>query len=131
MRKKSVPPAGYDQESIKLATVAEGWRTVRTLIRTAGVVASIYLVFRALTPFAGRQTAVDVALSLVADFKFALSVILGGLAAAWAVVERLLRYRKTEYLQNRIKALESRFDADRSSSGLTPKGQTNPKDRRR
>jgi len=40
-----------------------------------------------------------------------------------------LRKRKTEYFQNRIKLLEEEIDPNRSSSGLTPKGETKPEDK--
>jgi membrane protein implicated in regulation of membrane protease activity len=84
----------------------------------------------ALAPLAGQNTAVSLGLNLLADFKMTIAIALTGSAAAWAMIERVLRQRKTKYLQDRIKQLEERLDPDRSSSELTRTGKTNPKDRR-
>jgi len=106
------------------------YRTLRTGIRTAGWVLAIWALGYVIQPLAGRETGVSLAISLLADLKFVLTITLAGIAAAWAVVERSLRYRKTEYLQKRIRDLEMELDPARSSSGLTPEGKTNPRDRR-
>lgn len=130
MARKSGPVVQRKDATVELARIDQLWRTVRTLIRSVAAVAGIYLAAKALAPLAGKETIVSLALSVAADFKFAVSIVLGGIAAAWAVVERSLRHRKTEYLQARIRELETQIDSNRSSSGLTPKGKTNPADRR-
>lgn len=127
--KATARPRGVDVR-VEIANIDQYWRTIRTLIRAAAVVVAIWVGLKGLAPFAGENTVISLALSFVADIKFALSVILGGTAAAWAFVERRLRYRKTEYLQGRIKELELKIDPNRTSSNLTPKGKTNPTDRR-
>jgi hypothetical protein len=88
---------------------------------------------RAIGDLAGRETSVTVAtaLSLVGDLRVGVSVTLAGCTGIWALVERRLRHRKTEALQNRIIDLEKRIDPRRSSSGLTPIGKTNPRDKRK
>jgi len=88
---------------------------------------------QALSDFAGQVTSVTLtaALSVIADVKLAVSLALAGGAAIWGLIERKLRHRKVEYLQARIRDLETARDPKRSSSGLTPKGQTHPRDRRR
>ncbi len=47
----------------------------------------------------------------------------------WAIAERWFRHYKTSYMQTRITELEKRIDPRRTSSQLTQKGKTNPKDR--
>ncbi len=68
----------------------------------------------------------------------ALSLLLAALAGAfgvlsivciiWALRERRLRQDKTEYLTNRIKALELHIDPERTSSNLAKTGKTHPED---
>lgn len=113
-----------------IATLDERYRTLRTAIRWGAGVAGLYVFMRGLAPLSGKETVVTFALSFLADIKFVLSITLAGAAAAWAAMERKLRYRKTEYFQDRIRKLESYIDQDRSSSGLTRTGKTNPEDRR-
>jgi hypothetical protein len=88
-----------------------------------------------MTRFAGESTRVDVALSLflsaVAELKVAFLLSLAGAACAWGVMERTLRHRKVAQMQARIKQLEMTIDPNRSTSGLTPAGRTNPQDKRR
>jgi hypothetical protein len=93
--------------------VAQRYATARTFIRTAGFVGAIYILQGFFLQIAGHDTA----------------VALGGGGCAWAAVERALRHRKVEALQGRIRELETAIDPNRSSSGLTPKGKANPKDK--
>ncbi len=103
---------------------------IRTAIVTVGVVFAIYLAPPLLAPFAGKDTLLGLNVAVFGDFKFAVSVALTGAAAVWASVERILRHRKVEYLQARIRQLEEERDPNRTSSKLTTKGKTNPADRR-
>jgi len=106
--------------------------TARTIIRTAGWLVAIYFAKEALVAYAGQSTNVTVnaAFSFLADMKFTFTLTLAGATTAWAAVERSLRHHKVEYLQARIKELELKIDPKRSSSGLTQKGKTNPKDKK-
>jgi hypothetical protein len=78
---------------------------------------------------AGKTTAFTVGLSFLWDVRLVVALSLAGVAGLWAAPKRLLRHRKVEYLQGRIRELELKIDPRRSTSGLTPKGQTNPRDR--
>jgi hypothetical protein len=109
--------------------VVQRYSTVRTLIRTAGGVGAIYILQGFFLQIAGHDTAVALNLSFLGDMKFVGSFALGGGGCAWAAVERTLRHRKVEALQGRIRELELAIDPNRSTSGLTPKGKTNPKDK--
>src|SRR5438128_2329756 len=120
------PPSARTQERIAVATVEERYRTLRTLIRVAGAVYAVYLGHGALEVLAGETTKLALELSVLADVKFTLTFALAGAATTWAVAERIIRHRKVEQMQGRIKELETRLDPNRSSSGLTPKGKTNP-----
>ena len=106
--------------------------TGRTVIRTAGWLVGAYFAKDAIVALAGQSTNVTVnaAFSLLADMKFTFTLTLAGASTAWAIIERSLRHHKVEYLQDRIKKFEHMLDPKRSSSGLTPKGKTNPKDKK-
>lgn len=120
--------------AVSFRQIDQLYATIRTAIWAICIVTVAYFGFGALETFAGRSTEIDVALSLVltalAELKFvaAISIALGG--CGWAFIERMLRHRKVEYLQGRIKALETAIDPSRTSSKLTVQGKTNPSDRR-
>jgi hypothetical protein len=120
---------GPSDTAVEMYRIDQRYQTSRTAIRTAGVVGAVWFGGQALAPLAGEDTALTLAFSILGDLKFTASVALTGAACAWAVVERTLRHRKTQYLQDRVIKLEEQLDPNRSSSGLTRKGQTNPRDR--
>jgi hypothetical protein len=123
-----------DDGDVRVALIAEGFKTARTAIRVIGGVAVAYFAFAALKAIGGQNTAVSVAVSLILDafveLKFVLAISLAGACTAWAIGERRLRYRKVEQMQRRIIVLETGIDPNRTSTGLTPAGRTNPRDRR-
>lgn len=84
-----------------------------------------------LIAFAGKETAANLALSLIvklqADRWFA--YLFGAAGAGYGVVERQLRRRNIKRLTARTEELEKRLHPARTSSGLTPKGKTRPEDR--
>jgi len=113
--------------------VKEKYRTARTGIRALGFVTVFYFGFRAIEAMAGQDTSISIALSLIftafSELKFFFALSLAGLLGAWGVAERYLRHRKVEFLQGRIKSLETTIDPQRTSSQLTIEGKTNPRDR--
>lgn len=115
--------------TVELTKIDQRYRTARTVVRVAGVVLAVYFGGNILAPLAGEETALSLGISLLADLKLSVAITLAGAACAWAVVERALRHRKTEYLQKRIRELETMIDPNRSSSGLTEEGKTNPIDK--
>jgi len=118
-------------ERLERQRLDQRYRLARTLIRAAATVGCVWLMAGAVGELAGKDTSVVVrgVLSIFADIKFVVSIAFAGCAVAWAVLERRLRHRKVEYLQARVVALEQHLDPNRSSSGLTAKGQTHPADR--
>lgn len=86
----------------------------------------------ALGHLAGKSTVANLFVSYITDTAsgatVSISISISVVACAWAYGERKLRYEKVNYLQDRIKGLELRFDPNRSSSGLTTEGRTNPND---
>lgn len=119
------------RERLERQRIDQRYRLGRTTVRATASVACVWLIGQAIGELAGQDTsvAVSAALSVFASLKFVFTLTLAGSAVAWAVVERKLRHRKVEYLQNRVKYLEQYHDPKRSTSGLTPKGKTNPRDK--
>jgi hypothetical protein len=118
----------------RLLRTNEQYRTLRTLIRTCGWCVALFVFYKIVTALAGQTTNVSVVMRLVfvalADFKIAVMVGLTGLACAWAAIERLMRQRLASRLGSRNAELERMIDSNRTSSGLTAGGRTNPRDRR-
>lgn len=90
-----------------------------------------FFIFKCVEQLSGKNTIADMPFlkTLFSEggtspFYIVIIVLLGG----WGYLERFLRHKKTENLQKTIKSLELKIHPDRSSSGLTPHGKTNPKD---
>jgi hypothetical protein len=90
------------------------------------------LYYLAIDSFAGKTTIANIAMKYLAgkESNFGLPWILASVLCIWAILERYLRIRKTESLQGYIKKLEKKLDPDRTTSGLLPTGETNPKDKK-
>jgi hypothetical protein len=129
----SLEQAPSEPHALEYYRIQQRYSTVRTAIKALAWAFGAYVGFGALKEFAGQSTSVAVSLILNAlvDLKFVITLTLAGAACAWAVLERALRLRKVERMQSRITELETKIDPGRSSSGLTPRGQTNPRDRHR
>lgn len=112
--------------------IVEGWKTLRTLIKYGAYCIFAYFAYRAVASLAGQQTNlfVSLALQIAADVKFALTITIAIGAAGWAMIERYLRKKDMKRLHPRVKELEQIIDPNRSSSNLTPSGNTHPRDRR-
>jgi hypothetical protein len=121
------------QERLQRTRIVERYALARTAFRAMCVFGIAWLAREAISDLAGRETSVTVstALSVIGDLRVTIAITLAGGAAVWALVERTLRHRKTEALQTRIIELEKGIDPRRSSSGLTPTGKTNPRDKRK
>ena len=110
--------------------IIQRYQLGRTVVRTCGAVAIAYFAKDFLVAIAGKETIFALKLSFFAHMKFFISIGLTGCACAWALAERWLRHRKVKTMQTRIIELKSTIDPKRTSSGLTPTGRTNPKDKR-
>jgi hypothetical protein len=108
--------------------IHEIFRTIRTIARLLCVFGCVYVSRDFLSALAGKETILAVKLAFLGDIKFAAAVSVAGMASVWAAAERWLRHRDVEKMQGRIRDFELR-DKNRTTSGLTPKGKTNPRDR--
>lgn len=105
---------------------------IQTAIRCGAFVAMVYILYLTITPFAGEDSVADISLLLeiVTDLHLddAIPWALAGGSSLWAYKERKLRRNDNERLSSRLKKYEEAADPGRQSSGLAPKGLTNPGD---
>lgn len=97
-----------------------------------GLIAWIaYLINDAFIAAIGKSTDIQVLIGLLFSRgnDYGAPWVIAGLCFLWAVMERRLRYRKVEHLQGHNVELERIIDPHRTSSGLLPTGQTNPRDK--
>lgn len=101
-------------------------------IRWGGAVLISYFAYRTVGVLAGETTSASIGISVLADVRIseALAWIFGGSAMIYGWRQRKLRKDTTERLSKRSNDLEKRLDPKRSSSSLTPRGDTNPRDKR-
>ena len=131
MTKNQPPINGKSAERIELYRIDQRYKTFRTFWKCLFGLGAVYYLRDIFSVLAGETTKLAFELSLLADVKLVLTlaIALTGGAVAWGAIERWLRYRKVEALQGRIRELELRIDPRRTTSGLTPKGQANPRDK--
>ena len=100
------------------------------LIRWGAICFIAYLVFRCIETLAGKTTFADIGIDFLADVKISvlLSLCAGAGGVAYGYKQRQLRKSTVELLHKRINELETEVDSSRSSSNLTARGDSNPRD---
>lgn len=107
------------------------WASViNTLIAWSGAVLIFYFAYLSVKSLAGRVTFADIGIRMFGGIKLSEAVagLFGVGGAIYGLRQSKLRKDTIERLQSRIKTLERALDPDRSSSGLTPRGETHPRD---
>lgn len=89
-----------------------------------------YYIYRSIAVLAGQVTVASVWVSFItkASHGGAARWIFTALLAGWGFIERAFRKQNIRRMSARIKNLESQIDPQRTSSGLTPSGDTHPGD---
>ena len=101
------------------------------LIPGAVILTIVYFgIYRTAHELAGRETFATLGISLLADVKQDEIRAYVAAIVGWIFGVNALRLRRntTERLTIRIQELEQRIDPNRTTSGLTPRGQTPPED---
>ena len=126
-----VLPDKTSSGALSVIRTTERYSTIRVALRGMFALGCCYYAYSSIAALAGQATSVQVnaALTVLADMRFAIALTLAGGAGIWAAVERKIRQNAVERLHERIKSLETAHDPARSSSQLTSKGRTNPKDK--
>ncbi|MDE0112152.1 MAG: hypothetical protein OXN84_07715 [Albidovulum sp.] len=95
---------------------------------TAGLLLGLgFFAYKAIVSLAGKETSVLAALTLLRSSQ-GLPWLLAVLMVLWALSERQLRRFKTRSMSARIQELEKHIDPKRTTSGLSPTGQSNLED---
>jgi hypothetical protein len=105
-------------------------KTVRVLLVCGALVAIVYLLGHALEALAGKETDANIFVNLLGKLEASviLSWVVGGAGVVYGRSQMKLRKTTIERLQSRLKSLEEQLDPHRTSSKLTPRGDTNPED---
>ena len=106
--------------------------TVQTSIPWVCAVAIAGFTYLSIDSLAGRYTLADIGVAVLADIKISelLAYIFGGGSVLYGLKNRRLKADNVERMAGRIADLEKERDPGRSSSRLTPRGDTRPGDPR-
>lgn len=106
-------------------------RVIMTGFPWLGACVIAYFGYKCIDVLAGEKTVANIGVRLFADVRISEAVAWlfgsGGVAYGWK--QRSLRRMTVERLTGRITDLERKRDSSRSSSRLTSRGETNPKDK--
>jgi hypothetical protein len=124
-----------DRTIVLVKLIDRGFSALSAGFKWASLAWIAYCASEAIRHLAGQQTGATI--SIVLNFltktgsgvTTGVSLVTAVLATFYGLKERQLRYRKVEHLQGRVRELESKLDVNRTTSGLTPQGRTNPRDR--
>ncbi|MBX9637179.1 MAG: hypothetical protein K2Q45_06475 [Nitrosomonas sp.] len=91
-----------------------------------------YFIYLSIDSLADKTTLVDAniifSMFISRENDYGLPWLIAFISFVFGVAQTWLRYRKTEEMQKHILELETHIDPQRTSSGLTARGETNPKD---
>jgi hypothetical protein len=103
---------------------------VREAVKWAGIVLIVRYCYYAIAVLAGRSTFADIAVRFLANLKVSDGILylLTGGSIVFGVGQRYLRRRHIKRVVPAKNQLERMLDPNRSTSGLTPEGTTQPGD---
>jgi hypothetical protein len=103
---------------------------IQTLIRFGALVACVYFLSTAISNLAGKSTIADIGVKFLGnvDVGRGVAVLFGAGGTLYGLAERRQRQKIIKRLHGRTKEVEKKIDPQRSSSGLTETGDTNPND---
>lgn len=135
MKKHNLPdqskiPA-IDKSSLKFFVIYRIFDLLDKIVMASIYIACFYFSYLAIDALAGKTTITNMVISYFSakESDFGLPWVVAVLTSFWAILERRERKRKTESMHKHNRELEFRINPDRTSSGLLPTGDTNPKDK--
>ena len=110
--------------------ILKGTDAFKSLLKWSAVAFVAYQAQLSISNLAGKTTISDIAISMWLSSSNRELVCLSSalLSLLWGLFERQLRMKKVKQLSSRVVFLEQKIDENRSSSNLTPTGQTRPED---
>jgi hypothetical protein len=120
-----------ENDLLKRGIVEEIGKTVRWAIVGISAFGVAYLLGHAIEALAGKQTDANILVKMLGVFEvsMALSWMAGGAGVIYGRSQAKQKKTTVERLHKRIAELESVMDPGRTSSKLTPRGETNKEDR--
>lgn len=103
---------------------------LNNLIKWGGVVLIGRYIYLAILALAGRATFADIGIKILGDARVSegLAWLLSTGSVAYGWHQRKLRKDTVERLQKRNQKFERQIDGGRTSSRITPRGNTRPED---
>lgn len=100
-------------------------------IKYGALVAVSYFGYLAVLALAGKYTFADIGISFLSDLTISVSLawVFGIVGVIYGLQQRKVRKDTVERLQNRIQTLEMSIDPRRTTSQLTPRGDTREEDK--
>lgn len=120
-----------NQTNVRLFELTQKFGLFNRIVSAIIYITFFYFTYLSIDAIAGKTTIANVFLSYLIskESNFGFPWFLAGVTSIWALLERRLRKRKIEQMQNHIKELEKSRDENRTSSGLLADGETNPSDK--
>lgn len=100
------------------------------LVKWLGLSFIAFMGFLSINSLSGNYTIAEIGIEFASSFKVntAVSYVFGLSGVLYGLFERDLRKRTIERMSKRTTELELSIDPNRSSSNLTPRGNTRPED---
>lgn len=130
-KKKSTAELQAELDLFKRERTAQSLSAILiNLIRWGGLVLIARYGYLTIDSLAGQATAADIGIKLFSNIRIstALAWLLAGSGVFYGTMQRKLKGDTVERLQARIQELEKQRDPNRTSSDLTTRGETHPKD---
>lgn len=131
MAKKTRAQLETEIRLLKSAKRSEGFVALgREMIRWGGLCFIAWCASSAIAELSGKETSASVYIDFLGtvNVSLALSWTVAIIGTAYGIQQRKLRRDTVERIQQRNIQLEKLIDPDRSSSKLTPRGETRPED---
>jgi len=131
-KKRSRAELEAELRILRKTQIAEGIVQVfLSLIRWGAIVMIARYGYLAIDSLSGKSTLADIGVNFLSNIKVSVALAwsagVGGII--YGVNQRKLRKDTIERLQKRIQELESNIDSNRTTSNLTPRGDTRPEDK--
>lgn len=132
-KKKTREQLETENRVLRRFRASEGIASVlNNLIRWGAFCFIAWCGYQSVAALAGETTAANIGVAVMGDFRIseALAWLLGASGVGYGVSQRKVRKDTVERLQGRNQQLEQGRDPRRTSSKLTPRGDTRPEDRK-
>lgn len=130
-RKRTVAELTAENKLLRRSAVSSSvTKVLTTAIRYGAVVMVVRYGYLAVAALAGQETKANILLEFLGNLTVSqwAAYILTGASLTYAARERRLRKSTVERLQKRVQQAEKASDPRRTSSRLTPRGDTHPRD---